>query len=96
MFQVAKDARLRPDDIAKLMKLSRVTVSLWFNGHTKPHHLIAKRVDKLLAAIKSAMDAGDLPLPHDVGRRERGMYIHNTVAAHLKKLTEAEAAAKAE
>ena len=57
---------------------------------------LAKRVDKLLAAIKSAMDAGDLPLPHDVGRRERGMYIHNTVAAHLKKLTEAEAAAKAE
>lgn len=96
MFQVAKDARLRPDDIAKLLKLSRVTVSLWFNGHTNPHHLISKRVNKLLEAIKSAMDAGDFPLPHDVGRRERGMYIHNTIAEHLKRIAEAEKAEKAE
>ena len=53
MFQRAKEeAKLRPDDLAKLLKVSRVTVSLWFNGHTKPHHLLSKRTIQHVDALE--------------------------------------------
>lgn len=90
MFDNAKAARLRPDDLAKLLKVSRVTVSLWFNGHTRPHHLLAERVDKVLTAIQAAMEAGDFPVPHDITRRERGLFIQNTVNKHLNPPADAE------
>jgi hypothetical protein len=87
MFEIAKEARIRPDDFAKLTKVSRVTTSMWFNGHTKPHHLLQVRVNELLDAIKAAMEAGDLPVPHDVGRRERHLYVSKAVEKHMKKPT---------
>ena len=83
MFVTAKAARLRPDDLAKLLKVSRVTVSLWFNGHTRPHRLLADRVQKVLGAIDAAMDAGDFPVPYDIPRRERGLFVQKTVDKHI-------------
>lgn len=83
MFENAKAARLRPDDVAKLLKVSRVTVSLWFNGHTRPHRLLADRVERVLGAVQAAMDSGDFPVPHDITRRERGLFIQNTINKHL-------------
>jgi hypothetical protein len=91
MFEIAKEARIRPDDFSKLAKVSRVTASMWFNGHTKPHHLLQVRVNELLDAIKAAMDAGDLPVPHDVGRRERHLYVTKAVEKHMKRQVEATA-----
>jgi hypothetical protein len=84
LFADAKAARLRPDDMAKLMKVSRVTASLWFNGHSKPHHLLESRCTKILASIKAAMKDGDFPVPHDIGRRERALYIKQKVVKHIK------------
>jgi transcriptional regulator with XRE-family HTH domain len=86
MFTVAKAARLRPDDIAKLCKVSRCTASLWMNGHTKPHHLLRDRVAGVLAAIKAAMEAGDFPIPHEISRRERDLFVKNTVEAHTPEV----------
>lgn len=83
MFEIAKEARLQPHDLAKLLKVSRITVSMWFNGHSKPHRLLADRVEKLLDAIRQAVEAGELPVPHDVSRRERGHYIQKAVGKRL-------------
>ena len=83
MFEIAKEARLQPHDLAKLLKVSRITVSMWFNGHSKPHRLLADRVEKLIDAIAKAVDAGELPVPHDVSRRERGHYIQKSLAKYL-------------
>lgn len=83
MFDVAKEARMTPNDIAKLLRVSRVTASLWFNKHNNPHHLIRNRVERLLAAIKAGMDAGDFPIPHGIPRRERHLYVQRVIQKHI-------------
>lgn len=85
MFKVLKKAGLKPADFAKLIKVHRVTVSLWVNGHNNPHALLSSRVSKMLDAVKAALDAGDLPLSFDVVRRERALHIQRAVLKHLKK-----------
>lgn len=77
--RVRDAARLRPDDVAKLLNISRVTVSLWFNGHTQPHKLLTERVKALLDAVDLAIEGGKLPVPHEISRRERGLYIKRVV-----------------
>ncbi len=37
MIEVYEKAGLKPSNVAKLLNLSRVAVSLWFNGHSAPH-----------------------------------------------------------
>lgn len=90
MFAVAKEARLRPGDMAKLMRVSRVTASLWFNGHSHPHHLLAPRAKRVLAAIDAAMQGGEFPVPYDTSRRERGLYVSGVVTRYVKLLAEKE------
>ncbi len=82
MFEIAKDARLMPHDLAKILKINRITVSMWFNGHSKPHRFLQDRVEKLLDVIRLAVEAGDLPVPHDVTRRERAHYIQKVLSKH--------------
>lgn len=92
MFETAKRAGLQPNDFAKVLKVSRVTASLWLNGHNQPHRLIRPKVDKLLDAITSAVENGDFPVPKDMSRTERAGYIHGVLARHLagKKSSDAE------
>lgn len=90
MFAGAKAARLRPGDMAKLMRVSRVTASLWFNGHSHPHHLLVVRARRVLAAIDAAMHAGDFPVPYDTSRRERGLYVSSVVTRYVKQLADKE------
>ena len=54
MFETAKRAGLMPHDLARILHVSRVTVSLWFNGHNKPHKLLTARVMKLPAPPRIA------------------------------------------
>lgn len=85
MFSIAKEqANLLPSDIAKLLGVNRCTVSFWFSGRTTPHSMIRPKVDKLLAGIAAAVQAGDLPVPHDVTRRERGLYITRCLVKHMR------------
>jgi hypothetical protein len=90
MFAGAKAARLRPGDMAKLMRVSRVTASLWMNGHSHPHHLLIGRARRVLAAIDAAMKAADFPVPYDTSRRERGLYVSSIVTKHVKLLADKE------
>lgn len=84
-FAILKKAGLKPADFGKLLKVHRVTASLWVNGHANPHTFLVPRVTKMLDAVKAALDAGDLPLSFDVTRRERGLHISRAVVKHLKK-----------
>jgi xylose isomerase len=79
MFEPVRAAGLQPHDLAKLLKLSRITTSMWLNGHTEPHRLHIDKVQKLVDAIDAAVQAGSLPVPADVGRAERGLYIRKAL-----------------
>lgn len=78
-FAPVRAARLQPADIAKLLRVSRVTASQWLNGHTQPHHLLTDRVRELVDAVDAAVQAGLLPVPHHVHRRERGLYVQRAI-----------------
>lgn len=78
-FAPVHEAQLGPADLAKLCAVSRVTASLWLNNHTQPHHLLTERVTKIVDGIKAAVDAGLLPVPHHVTRRERGLYVKTAI-----------------
>ena len=82
MFDDVRAAGLRPCDIARLLNVSRVTVSLWLNGRNNPHHLIAGRVSKLLDSVRLCVEDGAFPVPRNVSRRERGLYIRDAIEAH--------------
>lgn len=74
------EAELLPSDLAKLIGVNRCTVSFWFGGRSSPHVQLLSRVKSMLDLIVKATDAGDLPVPHDVKRRERAAYIQAAIA----------------
>lgn len=86
MFEIIGTAGMTPSNVAKLLNVSRVAVSLWVNGHSDPHRLIQRRVDRLLAAVKAAVKAGDLPLSDDVPRRNRHAEIAKVIHRHVEKM----------
>lgn len=81
MFDKAKAAELQPTDIAKLLGVTRVTARFWLKGRNRPHHLIHSRVVRLLDAVAQCVQTGRLPVPRDVSRRERGLYIRTALEA---------------
>lgn len=83
MFDVAKDAGVLPNDIAKHLGVHRVTVSSWFNGHNEPHRYLKDKVDKLLDAIDAAVETGELPVPRDIRPRDRSGYVDRVITRHL-------------
>jgi predicted transcriptional regulator len=77
---------MTPSNVAKLLNVSRVAVSLWVNGHSAPHKLIERRVERLLTAVHSAVNKGDLPLSDDVPRKNRHAEIAKIIHRHVDKL----------
>lgn len=90
-FDPAIQARLGPSDLSKLLGVSRVTCSSWLNGHAQPHNLLTDRVAALLDNITQALEAGDLPVPYKIPRRERGLYIETVLAKAHRVDADAEA-----
>lgn len=89
MFETAKKVKLLPSDLARLLKVNRVTVSLWYNGHANPHRLLTEKVTKLLDAVRRGAQAGDLPVPAELerDRAKRRSYIQDVIVKHLKART---------
>lgn len=88
-FGVVRRAGLNATEFGLLADVSRVTVSLWLNGHTQPHHLHRKRIAKLLKVLLLAVRAGDLPLTTDVERAVRMPTTKKIVQRHMTELEEA-------
>lgn len=83
MFEDVKRAGILPGDFAKLARVARPTASAWFNGHAAPHALLSERVDKLLDAIRAALEAQELPLKPGHPRATRRDEIAKIVAKYL-------------
>ena len=84
MFDLAKKANVRPHDVANALGLNRITVSLWYNGHSKPHRLLTDKVASLLDAIEKAVEAGELPVSADLNRRERNDETLRVLSKHME------------
>lgn len=79
------EAELRPRHLAALLGVSRVTASLWLNGHGEPHVLIRKKVDALAELVSKAIESRSLPIPADVSKSEEVEYLKTTLAAQKAK-----------
>ena len=64
-FDIIKRAGIYHREFAKLVGVSRVTVSLWVLGRQTPSPLARDKAQSVLDAIEAATTAGNLPL---VGR----------------------------
>lgn len=71
MFEKAKAAGLTPQHIADFVNVTRVTASGWFNGHQKPHTILADRIEAFNTALDAALARGALPLPAHVSKCTR-------------------------
>ena len=83
MFDIVKKAKVKSVDLAKLLNVSRVTVSLWLRGRRVPHHLLKARVDLLLEAIRMAEEAGTLPVSADTKQDERFTKVRQAIEDEL-------------
>lgn len=79
MIETFKEAGLLPHEVAHVLGISRVTVSMWYNGHTKPHRLHEDKVQKLVDDVKQAVESGALPAPSGVARKDRLTYLKATL-----------------
>lgn len=89
-FTPVKNARLGPEDFRKLCGVTRVTCSNWLNGHAQPHHLLTDKVAKVVDDVRLAVEAGLLPVPFNVVRRERALYIQSALAGLKTRNTAAD------
>lgn len=83
-IETLKEAGLRVTEVSQLMRVSRPTVSNWYRGAHDPHSLVERPLNKLVDAVKRAMEAGELPLPPTVvGSAARWDYINEVLDKHL-------------
>ena len=91
--KVVKRAGIHVDEFAAFCGVSRVAVHGWFNGGTI-NPLRKPRIDKLEAALQSAIDAGDLPIERPKIRRidkaDVTVKIRGIVIKHLKIVAESD------
>lgn len=88
-FDVIKKAGLTTGDFAKIAGVSRVTVSLWVNGHALPHKLHGGLISRLLLALEKEVEEKSLPL-QGVSKEDRLHAIRNILNKRLKEQKQAE------
>lgn len=78
-----RKAKLGARHIARLVGVSRVTASLWLNGHCKPHVLLQEKVNLLAVKVADALASGKLPIPEGVSKSEEVKHL-NTLFPEIK------------
>lgn len=86
--QTIKRAGLIVEEFAKLAGVTRVAVYLWIKGN-KINAIRVPRVEKLLAAIDAAVEAGELPMDGVSPRTKHGkefrmLQLKKIVIKHLQ------------
>lgn len=76
-------AGLRPKHLSPILGISRVTASIWLNGHGNPHVLLHKKVANLAHLVSKAVDSGKLPIPADVSKSDEVKYLQ-TILSEIK------------
>jgi hypothetical protein len=82
-FDICKQAGIGSTILARLANVSRVTASLWINGHARPHRLLASRITTLLRCIRMAVEANELPLVLVEDTATQLDRIHNILVKHI-------------
>lgn len=91
--KLVKRAGIHVDEFAAFCGVSRIAVYGWFKGGTI-NPLRKPRIDKLMSALQSAIDSGDLPIERPkirkVDKADVTMRIRAIVIKHLKIVAEAD------
>lgn len=82
---IFKESKVHLGVLAKILKASRVTVSLWINGKAEPSAMRLKRVERMKRVVQSAVNAGDLP-PKGIRRSELAAYSKDVLIEHAKRI----------
>jgi len=85
-FTIVTKAGISQSDFAKIIGVSRVSVSKWMTGKAAPHHLHAKRIGQLVTAVHMATEAGDLPLPKGLDSNQVVRRVKQVLVTHLQEL----------
>jgi len=80
MFEDVHRAGLLPHDLARLLKVNRITASYWLNGYHKPSPMIKPALEDLLDRVRQAVENEQLPLSMDVKRKDRAALIDKALA----------------
>ncbi len=83
-FQILKVAEVGQADIARWLGVSKVAVCHWVKGTSNVDPLRVAKVEKLLAAVARAVEAGDMPVPK-IPRGDRAERLTSALVKHLKK-----------
>lgn len=90
--KLVKQAGIHVDEFAGFCGVSRIAVYGWFKGGTI-NPLRKPRIDKLMQALQSAIDSGDLPIERPKIRRVDKESVTKKIRAivikHLKITAEA-------
>lgn len=79
---ILKRAGLGPSDVARLTGVTRVAATRWLNGTSAPGAHTRGAAQKLVDVVTRAVEAGELPVPVHVTRRERLLYIKTVLATY--------------
>lgn len=80
---VLKASGLSQVELAKIFGVSRVTINSWIAGRFRPHALHRDWIERRMAAIGKALDAGELPLSAGVDRHQRVPLAQAIVESHI-------------
>lgn len=83
-FAPLQSSRITQGEFAKLLKVSRVTVSGWVTNKMGVHEMRKPRVVRLLTVIDQATKDGHFPLRADVPRANRFDAIKKVLVGYLK------------
>lgn len=82
MFEAIKRSEIKVTEAAKLLNVSRVSVSCWVNNRKKPHKFIKRRVEEFIDAVESAERNGKLPISKDTPRENRIQVLISVLDNH--------------
>lgn len=82
-FAVVKQSGITQGQFAEMCGVSREAANLWMNARTRPSKVRARRVDKVLLALRKAVARGTLPVTTDTPHRA-AQRVLDAIATTLK------------
>lgn len=76
-FTLISRAGLTQAEFAHLCGVSRVTVSLWVNGHAVPHYLHDGHIAGALAVLQRGLADNRFPVKVPLGDAQRAAKVHD-------------------
>lgn len=83
-FENVVTAGIKPRHVTRLVGVSRVTASNWLRGVTQPHHFVGPKAQALIDAVDSAIEAGELPVPHQLPPDEQSVRTVSVVRKYME------------